>query len=642
MGLFFSLVQDDVLEQVGFAKFGSLSGPTMLYLDDGTFGGTLDELNVMIRELEPAAAAAGLIINAKKTVIACHSSATLPDGLARFERKHYSDVSLLGVPIGKPADAVKIVEAALVKWRKRVDLIVRTATVDPHPSLAMLRFSGSSSALMSLMRGCGTLGELWPAVDEYMADSLQRIINANSLSEAAIDQALAPTRFSGLGIIRCARHAPLANASAIACAIDSLSADDLITKPWAHDLFTEVATHAISSAPPETTKAIVRFWHDSCAAHASGNRVLDSSLRTVLVDAADAPDQQCGDASPAILDAGADDLSDADDIDLATAAAIDTAAVPNISTNNNNNNNNNNANAAPDNTVPTSAILSAAGDSSSLSFHAETGTPASTATGGDAQLPDGPRQQPTTSRLQKPKSPPAAKKPTAPSFKMQHQLSALIESIAFKRRIAAADEFASKRGSGRPHPRYDSTRLHALTAKNVSLWLYGSCFTTAPRLWLSGKLFCTAIRIRLGIAVGHDDHTCAICNKIGVSDGFGMHSLSCLSGGGKTLIHTRVLDEFQQLASSVAAVPSRENHALPLDPNLRLDLALTLLQEARAISARPSSELDAVIATSLVVSVHSAAAVRPGPRRSYIECGTGIHHGDVPGDTVVRNFVGMA
>lgn len=161
---------------------------------------------------------------------------------------------------------------------------------------------------------------------------------------------------------------------------------------------------------------------------------------------------------------------------------------------------------------------------------------------------------------------------------MQHQLSALIESIAFKRRIAAADEFASKRGSGRPHPRYDSTRLHALTAKNVSLWLYGSCFTTAPRLWLSGKLFCTAIRIRLGIAVGHDDHTCAICNKIGVSDGFGMHSLSCLSGGGKTLIHTRVLDEFQQLASSVAAVPSRENHALPLDPNLRLDLALTLPQ----------------------------------------------------------------
>lgn len=146
---------------------------------------------------------------------------------------------------------------------------------------------------------------------------------------------------------------------------------------------------------------------------------------------------------------------------------------------------------------------------------------------------------------------------------MQHTLSSWIEQVRFDTRVAACKEMR------------DRARLLALTAKNTGHWLYGSCYTVAPRLWLDAQHFFIAARIRLGLPIG-EEHKCNLCRHAHVSDAYGVHSLSCLGDGGKTRMHAAVLDEIVKLAQAADASPRREAHALPLSPNLRLDAAFTL------------------------------------------------------------------
>lgn len=121
----------------------------------------------------------------------------------------------------------------------------------------------------------------------------------------------------------------------------------------------------------------------------------------------------------------------------------------------------------------------------------------------------------------------------------------------------------------------ERSRIIACTAKYTGLVFYGSVFTTAARLWLDDVTFVTAARLRLGIPLG-PERPCLLCHGKDKADALGDHSLSCMSGGNKTLLHHEVLDVVFDLASKLGGIPAREAHPFPdaADINLRMDVVV--------------------------------------------------------------------
>ena len=346
-----------------------------------------------------------------------------------------------------------------------------------------------------------------------------------------------------------------------------MSTDGLITKPWARDLFTWTAAHAIEGADPRTQNLIRRFWRDSCAAHASGCDTLAAEHRTVT--ATDDAAEIAGLDAAAKANATDDDNDDGDELATATTTTTTT-------------NNNNARDIKLDGAISATKFTS----SGLPTNHAEAATSNTSSSAQNHQK---------LNHLHK-------QSKSAPSHKMQHKLSAFIEDLEFKIRLQKAkdDGATADATHARPHKLFDYARLLALTAKNTSLWLYASCFTTAHRLWLTPNDFRLVMKLRLGLMIG-PSRACARCHTK-ASDPFGRHSLSCLNGGDKTLLHSKVGDLVFQLAASIGAGPIREPHPLPSDSNCRLDIQFALPQ------ARGKPWLVDVAVTNCLAEFHMTPA----------------------------------
>lgn len=207
---------------------------------------------------------------------------------------------------------------------------------------------------------------------------------------------------------------------------------------------------------------------------------------------------------------------------------------------------------------------------------------------------------------------------------MQHALSSWLEEQRF---------------AARTDPRKVDTRsrarLLALSAKHTSCWLYSSCFTTAQRLWLPKHRFYSAIRLRLGLPIGRDK-PCTLCHGSEIADAYGIHTLSCLHNGGKTLMHAAVLDEVMLLATAADANPRREVHALADEPGARFDAVFTLPRQ------RSHAFLIDVAITNCLANSTLADASSIGPNRAATdyESVKRKRYGPVvaatrPGDTLV-------
>ena len=184
---------------------------------------------------------------------------------------------------------------------------------------------------------------------------------------------------------------------------------------------------------------------------------------------------------------------------------------------------------------------------------------------------------------------------------MQHVLSSWLEEQLFNART-----------DPRTADRLTRARLLALTAKHTSAWLYSSCFTTAQRLWLPKNRFYNAIRLRLGLPIGVEK-PCKLCHGGSVSDALGIHTLSCLNNGGKTLMHAAVLDEIMLLASASDANPRREVHGLPSQPNARFDAVFSLPRQ------RSHSFLIDVAVTNCLADSTICSEKEIGPNRAATE-----------------------
>ena len=101
--LLFSLTIHDMLRQLK-GKFG------VFYLDDGTLGGSLEEVLRDLRMVEWVAGDIGLQLNHSKSEIICYDPMTRQSMLAAFPEFYVvsqAHATLLGSPIGNSAEEIK-------------------------------------------------------------------------------------------------------------------------------------------------------------------------------------------------------------------------------------------------------------------------------------------------------------------------------------------------------------------------------------------------------------------------------------------------------------------------------------------------------------------------------------------------------
>ncbi len=127
------------------------------------------------------------------------------------------------------------------------------------------------------------------------------------------------------------------------------------------------------------------------------------------------------------------------------------------------------------------------------------------------------------------------------------QLQKLLSAPTDEARLRAVVEAS-------PAPR-DVARLAAVTAPGASLWVSLPARGCAD-LWMEPLYFRTAVALRLGAAVAPGVRPCAGCSH--PADPLGDHSLCCMSGGHRTLLHHQVASVIAAHASHGLLHPQRE------------------------------------------------------------------------------------
>ena len=215
--LFFALTLDAAVENCA-AQIAQLEHAPLMYLDDVSVIGQSDAVLGFAAAFTQHAADIGLQVNASKTILAGDPDLS---GFAQpppYTRAGWDDVVLLGVPCGSADAARRFVNGRIDAWLAKLRLIAAVGAEDPHVGMTMLRYSGTPS-LMHLLRGVGSLGDVWRRADEGLADTLRDILALPALSALPRDQASAPLRLGGLHITRPSAVASSAHACSIASAI---------------------------------------------------------------------------------------------------------------------------------------------------------------------------------------------------------------------------------------------------------------------------------------------------------------------------------------------------------------------------------------------------------------------------------------
>ena len=177
-----------------------VSDLTLGYLDDFTLGGNVAIVAQDVRRIIDLGSKMGLILNAAKCELVCHSDFAVDDPLLRsFTRVQPCDATLLGAPLfqGKVLND---------HWSERCsDLsraVNRLCLVGAQDALILLRASFSAPRVQHLLRCSPSVDACGPQLfDDLLKSALSRITN-NTLSDSQWLQASLPIKFGGLGIRR--------------------------------------------------------------------------------------------------------------------------------------------------------------------------------------------------------------------------------------------------------------------------------------------------------------------------------------------------------------------------------------------------------------------------------------------------------
>ena len=198
-------------------------------MDDGTIGGSLDDVMADLKTIDLVGEDLGLVLNHSKSEVICADDDTKHSILEVSPHLQYvnpSDACLLGAPIGGEQSII----AVLTSKKKSLELLgERLKLLHSHDALCLLRNAFSLPKILYVLRTspCFLANSLLCDLDAIQRSLLEAICNV-SLNEAAWCQASLPVRSGGLGI---RSFAMLATSSFLASAAGSSSLISRILPP---------------------------------------------------------------------------------------------------------------------------------------------------------------------------------------------------------------------------------------------------------------------------------------------------------------------------------------------------------------------------------------------------------------------------
>ena len=208
----------------------------MFYLDDGTLGGTADDLRHDLEEVVRVGAEIGLELNEVKSEIICNSCnrdtidpllLSIPGALVVEPQ----EATLLGSPIGE----VSSISSTLAdKCNALKTMGDRLAHLSTHDAIVLLKHSFALPKLMHCLRTAPCfLSSRLQDYDELLKSIVSDITNIRFPDDSTSwSQATLPVRLGGLGIRRAVQLAPSAYLASTAASSDLVRR---IVPPHLHD-----------------------------------------------------------------------------------------------------------------------------------------------------------------------------------------------------------------------------------------------------------------------------------------------------------------------------------------------------------------------------------------------------------------------
>ena len=253
------------------------------YLDDGTLGGSVEEVLQDLAFVERAAAELGLHLNHDKSELICTNSSTREAVLSVAPRLRPVDsgaATLLGSPIGSATEVDNTIRSKREFLKVMGD---RLQYLHPHDALCLLRHAFALPKMLYVLRTspCFLSSEL-ENFDLLLRSLLGSITNLNLLdNDAAWTQASLPVWSGGLGIRSVTQLAPsafLASAAGSSSLVSQLlpSTLRLVPDPFQSDaIVLWKARH--DEAPPTGTASTQQKSWDTPVVNAAFNRLLESA-----------------------------------------------------------------------------------------------------------------------------------------------------------------------------------------------------------------------------------------------------------------------------------------------------------------------------------------------------------------------------
>ena len=254
----------------------------VFYLNDGTLGGTPEEVVEDLRRIEDAADDLGLVLNHRKSEVICSDPTTKCYMLSVSPDFHHVDPAkacLLGSPIG---DRESIDEVLEVK-RSTLELLgERLSLLHSQDALCLLRNAFSLPKVLYVLRTAPCFqSPILLDLDQLQRSLLECICNIQ-LSNKAWKQASLPIKSGGLGIRSFAMLAPsafLASAAGSSCIsqkIPPISMQGLPNPPQVNTLALWSQSHHVEApSGPDVHKQ--RAW-DSPQVKAAFSVLLDAAI----------------------------------------------------------------------------------------------------------------------------------------------------------------------------------------------------------------------------------------------------------------------------------------------------------------------------------------------------------------------------
>ena len=191
----------------------------VFYLDDGTIGGTFQDMLADLRLVELEASKLGLELNHSKSELICNQPSIREAMLLEVQSLravNCSNATLLGSPIGD----VDCIDVVIMRKIEMLQLMgERLNLLCSYDALTLLRHSFAIPRVFYMLRTAPCfLSSHLKSFDDILRSTLSSIMNIHLDSESSWLQASLPVKAGGIGIRRATQQAPSAFlASAAGC-----------------------------------------------------------------------------------------------------------------------------------------------------------------------------------------------------------------------------------------------------------------------------------------------------------------------------------------------------------------------------------------------------------------------------------------